>query len=153
MTCPTSARSMHPPNIQLTLQNLYPIGSTKPFKGQPLATPPSLMQSRPQMIGDLRLMLCGLEVSMNASSPTRPNSIAPTANSKAPSSLETNAEEGWNARDFPSRFRIWQKNQRVCQLTDALEGDGRRDEDVTSKGECDVIDLTNEDSSDDDEEL
>jgi len=34
-----------------------------------------------------------------------------------------------------------------------LEGDGRRDEDVTSKRECDVIDLTNKDSSSNDEEL
>ena len=33
-----------------------------------------------------------------------------------------------------------------------LEGDGRKDKDVTSKRECDVIDLTNEDSSSDDEE-
>jgi len=32
-------------------------------------------------------------------------------------------------------------------------GDGRRDKDVTSKERCDVIDLTNEDSSSDDEEL
>jgi len=33
-----------------------------------------------------------------------------------------------------------------------LEGDGRKDEDITSKRECDVIDLTNKDSSSDDEE-
>jgi len=32
-------------------------------------------------------------------------------------------------------------------------GDGRKDEDITSKGECDVIDLTIEGSSDDDKEL
>ena len=37
-------------------------------------------------------------------------------------------------------------------IPDVLEGDGRKDEDITSKGECDVIDLTNEDSSSDDEE-
>jgi len=34
-----------------------------------------------------------------------------------------------------------------------LAGDGRKDEDVVSKEGCDVIDLTNEGSSSDDEEL
>src|SRR6266478_4584892 len=43
-TSRTCARSMHPPSIQLTLWSLYPIGSTKPFKGQPPDTLPSLMQ-------------------------------------------------------------------------------------------------------------
>ena len=152
-TSPTSARSMLPPNIWLTLQSLYPIGSMKPFKGQPLAMLPSLMQSRLQMIGGSRLMLCGLEVSTSASSPTRPSSTALTANSRAPSSPKTNAKEGWNACNFLSGFHIWQENRCICLPTDALEGDGRRDEDVTSKKECDVIDLTNEDSSSDDEEL
>ncbi len=33
-----------------------------------------------------------------------------------------------------------------------LEEDGRKDRDVTSKGEHDVIDLTNKSSSDNDEE-
>jgi len=74
------------------------------------------------------------------------------ANSRVPSSPETNAEEGWNAHDFLSRFCIWQENCRECPLIGALEGDGRKDEDVTSKRECDVIDLTNKDSSSDDEE-
>ncbi len=50
MTSPMSARSMCPPSTQLTLQSLYPIGSMRPFKGQPLATLPSLMQSRAQML-------------------------------------------------------------------------------------------------------
>jgi len=34
-----------------------------------------------------------------------------------------------------------------------LKGDGRRDGDVIPKEECDVIDLTNEDSSSNDKEL
>jgi len=34
-----------------------------------------------------------------------------------------------------------------------LAEDGRKDKDVTSKGECDVIDLTIEDSSSNDKEL
>ena len=50
-------------------------------------------------------------------------------------------------------FHIWRENRSGCPPTPGLAGDGRRDEDVTSKGECDVIDLTNEDSSSDDEEL
>src|SRR6266446_3252146 len=148
-----SARSMHPPSIQLTLRSLYPIGSTKPFKGQPLDMLPSLMQSRLQMIGGSRLTLCDSGSSTSASSPTRRNSTAPMGSSKAPSSPKTNAEDSWSARDFPSRFRIWQENQRACLQIDEPAGDGRRDKDVTSKRQCDVIDLTNEDSSSDDEEL
>jgi len=151
-TYPMSMRSMHPPNIWLTLQSLYPIGSTRPFKGQPLATLPSLMQSRLWMTGGSKLMLCGLELLTNASSLTRPSSTALMVSSKAPLSPKTNAEEGWNVHDFPSRFHIWQKNRCVCPPTGTLEGDGRKDKDVTSKRECDVIDLTNEDSSSDDEE-
>src|SRR6266403_5513941 len=153
MTSRTSARSMHPPSIQLTLWSLYPIGSTKPFKGQPPDTLPSLMQSRLRTIGGLKLMLCDSEPLTNTSSPTRPSSTAPTGSSKAPSSPETNAEDGWSVCDFPSGFRIWQENQHTCLLVDGPAGDGRRDEDITSKEGCDVIDLTNEDSSSDDEEL
>ncbi len=97
-------------------------------------------------------MLCGLEVSTSTSLPTRPNSIAPMASSKVPSSPETNAKEGWNACDFLSGFHIWQENHHICPPTGVLEGDGRKDEDVTSKRECDIIDLTNEDSSSDDKE-
>ncbi len=104
------------------------------------------------MTGGSKLTLCSLELSMSVSSPTKPNSTALTESSKAPSSPETSVEEGWNACDFLSGFCIWQENQCICPQTDALEGDGRRDEDVTSKKECDVIDLTNEDSLSDDEE-
>ena len=97
-------------------------------------------------------MLCGLEVLTSKSSPTRPSSTTHMESSRVPSSPETNAEEGWNAHDFPSGFRIWQESHPVCRPTGVLKGDGRKDEDVTSKRECDVIDLTNEDSSTDDKE-
>ncbi len=90
---------------------------------------------------------------MSALSLTRPNSITPMASSRAQSSLKTSVEDGWSACNFPSGFHIWQESRRVCLPTDGPAGDGRKDEDVTSKGECDVIDLTNEDSSSDDEEL
>src|SRR6266478_262889 len=152
-TSHTCARSMHPPSIQLTLRSLYPIGSTKPFKGQPLPTLPSLMWSRLWTIGGLKLTLCDSESSTSASSHTRPSSTAPMADSKAQSSPETNAEDGWSVRYFPSGFHIWQESGRIGTLTDGPTGHGKRDEDVTSKGRCDVIDLTNEDSSSDDEEL
>ncbi len=109
-TYPMSVRYMPPPSIQLTLQSLYPIGSTKPFKGQPLALLPSLMQSRLQTTGDLKLTSCVSEPSMSALSPTRPNSTALMVNSKVPSSPKTSAEEGWNACDFPSGFHIWQES-------------------------------------------
>ncbi len=153
MTSCMCARSMHPPSIQLTLRSLYPIGSTKPFKGQPLDTLPSLMWSRLRTIGGSRLTLCDSEPSTSTSLPTRLSSTIPTGRSKAPSSPETNAEEGWSACDFPSGFHIWQENRCACLLINRSTGDGKRDKDVTSKGGCDVIDLTNKDSSDDDEEL
>src|SRR6266446_1837121 len=153
MTSCTCARSMHPPSIQLTLRSLYPIGSMKPFKGQPLDTLPSLMRSRLRTIGGSRLTLCDSGPSTSVSLPTRHNSTAPMGSSKAPSSPKTNAKDGWSAHDFPSGFHIWQENRRTCLQVDGPTGDGRRDEDVTSKWQCDVIDLTNEDSSSDDEEL
>ncbi len=109
-TSPTSAKYMPPPNIQLTLQSLYPIGSTRPFKGQPLAMLPSLMRSRLRTIGGSRPTSYNSETLMNASSPTKPSSTAPMGSSRAPSSPETNAEATWNVRDFLSGFCIWQKN-------------------------------------------
>src|SRR6266403_2309895 len=142
-TAHTCERSMHPPSIQLTLRSLYPIGSTKPFKGQPLDTLPSLMRSRLWTIGGSRLTLSDSGPSTSVSSPTRPSSTTPTANSRAPSSPKTNAKEGWSARDFPSGFHIWQENRHACVQIDKPAGDGRRDEDVTSKGLCDVRDLSN----------
>ncbi len=56
-------------------------------------------------------------------------------------------------RVLPSGFRIWQESHNACPPTPGLTRDGRRDGDVASKEECDVIDLTNEESSSDDEEL
>src|SRR6266446_1572354 len=132
-----SARYMTPPSIQLNLKSLYPIGSINPFKGQPLAMLPSLMWSRLWTIGGSRLMLCDSGPSTSMSLPIRPSSTTLTGSSKAPSSPETNAEEGWSVCDFLSRFHIWQENRCVCPPTGTLEGDGRRDKDVTSKRECD----------------
>jgi len=66
---------------------------------------------------------------------------------------ETSAGVGSNVHILPNKFHIWQESLYGCPLTNALEGDGRRDGDITSKRECDVIDLTNEDSSNNDEEL
>ena len=129
------------------------VNRVRNIKGQPPDTLPSLMQSKLRTIGGSRLTLCDSGPSTSASWPTRPNSTAPTANSKAPSSPETNAEDGWSVHDFPSGFRIWQENQHACLQVNGPTGDGRRDEDVTSKRQCDVIDLTNEDSSSDEEEL
>src|SRR6266403_50249 len=133
------ARSMHPPSIQLTLRSRYLIGSTRPFKGPPPLTLPSSTPSRPPTIGDSRPTLCASGPSTNVSWPTRPSLIAPTVSS--------------NTRVLPNRFRIWQENRNACPPTSGLAGDGRRDEDIASKGECDVIDLTNKGSSSDDEEL
>ncbi len=152
-TSHTCARSMHPPSIQLTLRSRYLTGSMKPFKGPPLGTLPFSMPSKPQMIGGSRPMLCDSEPSTSASSPTSPNSTEPMASSKAPSSPRTNVRADSNARVLLNGFHIWLGSHNACPPATRLVGDGRRDEGVTSKGECNVIDLTNEDSSSDDEEL
>ncbi len=55
--------------------------------------------------------------------------------------------------DLLSGFHIWQENPCTCPPTNMLGEDGRKDEDITSKGECDVIDLTNKNSSSNDKEL
>src|SRR6266478_5746137 len=152
-TSRTYARSMPPPSIQLTLQSHCRTGSTRPFRGPPPLTPPSSTPSKPPTTGDSRPMSCDSGPSTSASSPTRPSSTAPTANSKPPSSPETSAGAVWSARVLESGFRIWRENCSECPPTPGLAGDGRRDEDVASKGGCDVIDLTNKGSSSDDEEL
>ncbi len=59
---------------------------------------------------------------------------------------------GWKRHDFPSGFRIWQP-QFGPHPTSQFEEPGRKDVDVHTRAGCDVIDLTNEDSSDDDKEL
>ncbi len=97
-------------------------------------------------------MLCSIEISTSASSTTKPNLIAPTASSKVPSLPGTNAGVGLSACEFQTGFHIWQGSPCGCPPINALKGDGRKDEDVTSKRECDVIGLTNEDSSSNDEE-
>src|SRR6266481_1898584 len=153
MTSCTCARSMHPPSIQLTLRSRYLIGSTKPFRGPPPLMPPSSTLSKPPTTGDSRPMSCGSAPSMNASWPIRPSSTAPMASSKAPSSPATSVEAASSARVLANGFRIWQESRNTCPPTPGLAGDGRRDEDVASKRGCDVIDLTNEDGSSDDEEL
>ncbi len=90
---------------------------------------------------------------MNASSTTKPSLTTPTANSRVPSLLMINVKAGWSVHNFPNGFHIWWENPCACPPISVLGEDGRKDMDVTSKGECDVIDLTNEDSSSDDEEL
>jgi len=59
---------------------------------------------------------------------------------------------GWKWRNFPNGFHIWQPQFRPRPISPFKEP-GRKDVGVLTKGGCDVIDLTNEDSSSDDEEL
>src|SRR6266403_6317645 len=141
------------PSIQLTLRSRYLTGSTKPFKGPPLLTPPSSTPSKPPMTGGSKPTSCDSGPSTSASWPTRPSSTALMASSKAPSSPETNVEANSSVHVLPNGFRIWQEGVHTCPPMSGPTGDGRRDEDVASKGGCDVIDLTNEGSSSDDEEL
>src|SRR6266403_3728047 len=106
---------------------------------------PSSTPSKPPTTGGLKPMSYDSEPSTSASWLIRPNSIALMANSKAPSSPETDVEADSNAHVLPNGFHIWRENHSACPPTSELVGDGRRDEGVASKGECDVIDLTNED--------
>src|SRR6266403_1001580 len=152
-TSRTYARSMPPPSIQLTLQSHCHTGSTRPFKGPPPLTPPSSTPSKPPTTGHSRQTSCDSGPSTSASSPTRPSSTVPMVSSRAPSSPETNARGVWSARVLPTGFHIWRENRSECPPTPGLAGDGRKDVGVASKGGCDVIDLTNEGSSNDDEEL
>src|SRR6266446_2604036 len=152
-TSPMSARFMRHPSTQLTLQSLYPIGSMKPFKGWLLATLSSLMQSRAQMIGASKLTLHSTEILTNTSSTTKPSLTTSTASSRAPSLPVISVRAGWNVCNFLNGFHIWWENPCICPPTNVLMRDGRKDRDITSKGEHDVIDLTIEDSSDDDKEL
>src|SRR6266446_369565 len=152
-TSRTCARSMHPPSIQLTLRSRYRTGSTRPFKGPPPLTRPSSTPFEPPTTGGSRPTSSDSGPSTNGSWPTRPNSTAPMASSREPSSPETNAEVAWSAHVLESGFCIWRGSHSACPPTPGLAGDGRRDEDIASKGERDVIDLTNEGSSSDDEEL
>src|SRR6266404_1161905 len=152
-TSRTYARSMPSPSTQLIPQSHCHTGSTRPFKGPPPPTPPSSTPSKPPTTGGWKPMSCDSGPSTSASSPTRPSSTALTANSRAPSSPENSARAVWSARVSESGFRIWRENRCACPPTPRLAGDGKRDEDVASKGGCNVIDLTNEESSSDDEEL
>src|SRR6266403_3743994 len=152
MTSRTYAKFTPPPNTQPTPPTQCRTGSTRPFKGPPRLTPPSSTPLGRPTTGGLRPTSSDSAPSTSASWPTRPNSTAPTASSKAPSSPETTAGVVWSARVSESGFRIWRENRSACPPTPELAGDGRKDEDVATKGECNVIDLTNEDSSDDDEE-
>ncbi len=97
-------------------------------------------------------MLCGIEISMSGLSTIKPNLTTLTVSSKVQSSPKTSAKAGSKTHDFPSRFHIWQGNPCTWPPTNTLVGDERKDKDITSKGEHDVIDLTNEDSSSDDKE-
>src|SRR6266403_1459444 len=149
-TSRTYARSMRPPSIQLTLQNPCPTGSTRPFKGPPPLTPPSSTPSKPPTTGGSKPTSCDSAPSMSTSWPIRPSSTEPTANSRAPSSPATNVRVASSAHVLANGFRIWRESHNACPPMPGLAGDGRKDEDVASKGGCDVIDLTNEDGSSDD---
>ncbi len=152
-TSPTSARFMQHPSTQLTLQSLSPIGSTKPFKGWPVPMLSSLMWLRAWTIGASKLTLCGIEILTNMSSTTKLSLTTSTVSSKAPSLPAISVRAGWNVHNFQSGFHIWQENPCTCPPTNVLTKGGRKDKDITSKGEHDVIDLTVKDSSSDDKEL
>jgi len=90
---------------------------------------------------------------MSESSTIKPSSIKSTMSSRALSSPMTSVKVDWNVHNFWSGFCIWWENPCACPPTNMLAEGGRKDEDITVKGEHDVIDLTIKDSLSNDKEL
>src|SRR6266403_3895546 len=136
----------------LTCQKFSHTGSIRPFKGQELITMSSKKWSKVLATGGFTLKLCSIKISTSRYSTTKPNSNSTTPICTQPKPLVPSVPPGWKEHDFCNRFCIWQApcaNPPTSELTMA----GRQDTDVLCKGEHDVIDLTVEDSSSNDEEL
>src|SRR6266403_1086050 len=152
-TSPTSKRSMPPPSTVLsTRQKFFPFGFGKPFKGHPSSIKNSAGLYGTLTTGGFMPKSSATASSTKTSSPSRPSSTSTTLPSLLPRMPDFSPLLGWRRRDFPSRFRIWQPQFGPCPAPQSKEP-GRKDVDVHTKAGGDVIDLTNEDSSSNDEEL
>src|SRR6266446_6068686 len=152
-TSPTSKRYMLLPSTALsTHQKFFPTGFGRPFKGHLSNT-----KSSTRLFGTLTTGGFTPKSSTTASL-TRTSSLSrPSLTSTTPPLLQPKIPNfspllGWRRCDFPIRFHIWQPQFGPCPTSQSEER-GRKDADVHTRVGCDVIDLTNEDSSSDDEEL
>ncbi len=149
----TSKRYMLPPLTAVsTCQKFFPSGFGKPFKGHPCNTRSFSRLFGTLTTGGFTPRSSTTANSMRVSSTTRPNLIPPTPSLPQPSPPDFSPLLSWKQRDFPSRFHIWQPLFGSHPMS-PCKGPGRRDMGVHTRVGCDVIDLTNEDSSSDDEEL
>src|SRR6266404_4140409 len=152
-TSPTSKRFMPPPRIPHSIQRRFcPSGSGKPSKAQPYSIKSSDGLYGTLMTGGFTPRSSDTANSMRTSCLSRPSSTSTTPHSPPPRTPDFSPLLGWKRRNFPSRFRIWQPQFGPRPVSKSEEG-GRKDADIHTKAGRDVIDLTNKDSSNDDEEL
>src|SRR6266403_2113758 len=152
-TSPMSKRSMLPPWTALsTRQRFFPTGFGKPFKGHPSSIKNSARLYGTLTTGGFMPKSSTTASSMRTSSLLRPSLTSTTPCLPWPKMPDFSPLLGWKWRNFPNGFHIWQPQFRPRPISPFKEP-GRKDVGVLTKGGCDVIDLTNEDSSSDDEEL
>src|SRR6266404_4133588 len=148
-TSPTSRRFTLPPRIpHLIQQRFCPSGSGKPSRAQPYSIKSSDGLYGTLTTGGSMLRSSDTISSTRTSSPSKPSSTSTTPPSLLPRMPDFSPLLSWRRRDFPSRFHIWQP-QFGSRPTPQSEEPGRRDVGVHTRAGCDVIDLTNKDSSSD----
>src|SRR6266403_998801 len=150
-TFPTSKRFTLPPRIPRSIQRRFcPSGSGKPSRAWPYSIKSSDGLYGTLTTGGFTPKSSATASSTRTSSPSRPSSTSTTPPSPPPKTPNFSPLLGWKRRDFPSGFRIWQPQFGPHPAPESGEP-GRKDADIHTKAGCDVIDLTNEDSSGDDE--
>ncbi len=150
---PTSRKSTQPHKTQLlTRLRFFPSGFGRPYRGPLFNTKNSAELYGTSTTGGSMPRCSATTNSTRTSSPSRPSSTSTMPPSPLPRMPNFSPLLSWRWHDFPSRFRIWQP-QFGPRPTSQSEEPGRKDTDVHTRAGCDVIDLTNEDSSSDDEEL
>ncbi len=135
-----------------TWQKFFPYGFGRPFKGHPCPTKYSGGLYGTLMTGGFTPK-CSTTTSLTKVFSTIKHSSTPlTPSLQQPSPPDFSPLLSWKWHDFPSGFCIWQPQFGSWPISPSEEC-GRKDVDVHTKAGCDVIDLTNEDSSSDDKEL
>ncbi len=152
-TSPTSRRFTPPPRIPRSIQRRFsPSGFRKPSRAQPFSIKSSDGLYGTLTTGGFTPRSSNTTSSTRTSSPSKLSLTSTTPPLPPPRMPDFSPLLGWRWHDFPSRFHIWQP-QFGPHPTSRSEEPGRRDADVHTRAGCDVIDLTNEDSSSNDEEL
>src|SRR6266478_5397387 len=152
-TSPTSRRFTLPPRILRSIQQkFFPSGSGRPSKARPFSIKSSDGRYGTLTTGGFTPKSSATTNSTRTSSPSRPSLTSTMPPLPPPKMPDFSPLLGWKWHDFPSRFHIWQPQFGPCS-TPQSEEPGRKDANVHTRAGHDVIDLTNEDSSSDDEEL